>query len=174
MNLQIRQENETDFPYVNEVNKIAFGQDTEANLVDALRKNEEVFIPELSLVATLDNEVVGHILFTRIKIIDDNHEVFESLALAPMAVKPAIQKRGIGGQLIKAGLAKAKVLGHKSVIVVGHEHYYPKFGFTPAGYWNIKAPFEVPANVFMGLELILDGLKGVKGTVKYPKEFEDA
>jgi predicted N-acetyltransferase YhbS len=73
-----------------------------------------------------------------------------------------MQKRGIGGQLIKIGLAKARVLGYKSVIVVGHEHYYPRFGFMPASKWNIRAPFDVPANVFMGLELIADGFKEVR------------
>jgi predicted N-acetyltransferase YhbS len=174
MNLTIRQEKETDYPSVHEVNKLAFGQDTEANLVDALRKNQEVFIPELSIVAIIDDEVVGHILFTRIWIIDDNHEEFESLALAPMAVIPTFQKKGIGGRLIKSGLERAKELNFRSVIVVGHEQYYPKFGFVPADKWNIRAPFDVPANAFMGLELPPGGLKGISGTVRYSREFEMA
>jgi predicted N-acetyltransferase YhbS len=172
MNITIRQEKEADYPFVHEVNNLAFGQDSEANLVDALRKNTEAFIPELSIVATIDDEVVGHILFTRIRIIDDNHNEFGSLALAPMAVNPAYQKKGIGGRLIKSGLEKARQLNFRSIIVVGHEQYYPKFGFIPAGQWNIKAPFDVPANAFMAIELIPHGLKGVKGMVKYPIEFD--
>ena len=172
MNIKIREEKESDFASVYEINKTALGQDMEADLVDSLRKNTEVFIPELSMVATIDNEVVGHILFTKIKIVNSGLEEFESLALAPMAVKPGLQKNGIGGQLIKSGLNKARELNFRSVIVLGHEHYYPNFGFIPADKWNIKSPFDVPSNVFMGLELVEDGLKNISGTVKYSKEFE--
>ncbi len=122
LNVVIRTEIETDFSDVFEINKAAFGKDNEAKLVDALR-NSSVFIPDLSLVAAIDNKIVGHILFTKIKIIDDSGKEYDSIALAPMAVKPELQKRGIGGQLIKHGLYKATELGHKSVIVLGHEHY---------------------------------------------------
>jgi predicted N-acetyltransferase YhbS len=172
MNLEIRQETEADFAEVYELNRTAFDQDTEAKLVGLLRKSN-AFIPALSLVAIVDNNVVGHILFTKIIITDDNGSENDSLALAPMTVRPDLQKRGIGRQLILQGLNKAKELGHKSVIVLGHEHYYPKFGFVPADKWKITSPYDVPANVFMGIELINDGLKGVTGTVKYPKEFDE-
>lgn len=171
MNVKIRQEIPDDFNTVFEINKLAFGQDNEAKLVSLLRQSN-AFVPELSLVATIDNKIIGHILFSKIIIADDNHNEFESLALAPMAVMPEFQQKGIGGQLIKSGIDKAKELQYKSVIVLGHEHYYPKFGFVPAKKWNIKAPFDVPANAFMGIELVSDGLKGVSGTVKYPKAFE--
>ena len=171
MELKIRQENGDDFLDVLKVNKQAFGQYQEANLVNLLRKSN-AFIPELSLVAILNNEIVGHILFTKIKIINESKEEFESLALAPMAVKPEFQNKGIGGRLIQHGLDKAKELQYKSVIVLGHEHYYPKFGFVAAEKWNIKSPFEVPSNVFMALELATDGLKNTNGIVKYPVEFE--
>ena len=171
MNLVIRQETDADFLNVYELNKAAFGQDNEAKLVDALRKSK-AFIPDLSLVATIDNIIAGHILFTKIMIKDDSGSENESLALAPMAVKPELQRQGIGGQLIKQGLFKAKEIGYRSVIVLGHEHYYPKFGFVPAEKWNIKAPFDVPENVFMGIELVKDGLINVKGIVHYSKEFE--
>ena len=171
MDLKIRQENNDDIKEIYEINTLAFGQENEAKLVDLLR-DSDTFVPELSLVAIIDNKIVGHILFTKIKIADDKQNEFDSLALAPMAVKPDIQKNGIGGQLIRAGLDKARELNFKSVIVLGHEHYYPKFGFVPTNKWNIKSPFDVPTNVFMGLELMEGGLKNVSGTVKYPKEFD--
>lgn len=170
MKITIRKESEPDFSAIQELNKLAFGQDNESNLIDALRKGQS-FIPGLSLVALYENKIVGHILFTKIKIIDLN-QIHESLALAPIAVIPQFQKQGIGGLLIKHGLARAADLGFKSVIVLGHEHYYPKFGFFPTSKWGIKSPFNVPENVFMGIELIKDGLKNVRGTVKYPIEFE--
>lgn len=170
--LKLRQETSDDFKEVFEVNQMAFGQDNEAKLVDALRNNPTVFVPELSIVATGNNKIVGHILFTKINIKDEKGNIHESLGLAPMAVRPGWQKNGIGGQLIRKGLEVAKDLGFKSVIVLGHENYYPKFGFEPAGKWNIKAPFDVPSNVFMVIELEQDGLKSISGTVIYPKEFE--
>lgn len=170
--ISLRQETKDDFKEVFELNHIAFGQENEAKLVDALRKNQTAYIPELSIVATEKNKIVGHILFTKINIKDDIGNLNESLGLAPMAVRPELQKSGIGGQLIKKGFEVAKELGFKSVIVLGHEHYYPRFGFQPADKWKIKAPFEVPSNVFMAIELVTDGLRDISGTVVYPKEFE--
>lgn len=170
--VELRQEIKSDHPAVFEVHQIAFGQENEAGMVDALRKNKSVFIPELSIVATIENKVIGHILFSRIHIRNDKGELHESLALAPMAVRPEWHKQGIGSQLVRKGLEVAKDLGYKSVIVLGHEHYYPKFGFQPAEKWKITAPFEVPSNVFMAIELTSGGLDGISGTVIYPKEFD--
>lgn len=170
MQINIRQERKEDFREVFELNAIAFEQDGEAKLVDALRKNESVFIPQLSLVATEAEKVVGHILFTKIKVVGE--QIHESLALAPMAVLPEYKQKGIGGQLITEGLKIAKNLGFSSVIVLGHEHYYPKFGFEPAEKWQVKAPFEVPSSAFMGIELKENGLQNCAGTVAYPSEFE--
>ena len=158
MNLKIRQENKADFIEVYEINTLAFGQENEAKLVNNLRESE-AFVPELSLVATIDNKIVGHTLFSRIVIIDNNQNEFESLALAPIAVRPEFQQKGIGGQLIRAGLDKARELNFKSVIVLGHEYYYPKFGFVPTDKWKIKAPFNVPTNRLWGLNLLLAVLK---------------
>lgn len=171
MDIKIREENKDDIKGIYEINTLAFGRENEAKLVDLLR-NSNAFIPELSLVATVDNKIVGHILFTKIMIVDDKQNEFGSLALAPMAVKPGNQKSGIGGQLIQTGLDKASALNFKSVIVLGHKHYYPKFGFVPTSKWNIISPFDVPSEAFMGIELITDGLKNVSGTVRYPKEFD--
>jgi len=170
--ITIRQETKDDFQEVFNVNQIAFGQDNEAKLVDTLRNNQTAFVPELSIVATDNNKIVGHVLFTKINIKDDKGNLNVSLGLAPMAVRPELQQSGIGGQLIRKGFEVAKELGFKSVIVLGHEHYYPKFGFQPADQWNIKAPFDVPSNAFMAIELADDGLKNISGIVVYPKEFE--
>ena len=172
MHIEIKQESRTDYQEVFDVNVKAFRQDSEARLVDALRKNDEVFVPELSLVAMDNNTVIGHILFTKIAIIDKNDEAHISLALAPMAVHPACQKKGVGGQLIYKGLEIARQLGYKSVIVLGHTDYYPKFGFKPASFWIIQAPFDVPDAAFMAIELVENGLTNISGTVRYPKEFD--
>ena len=168
MDITIRTEEEKDYKRIDKINKLAFQQEDESILIEKIRKGEN-FIPELSLVAEIDNKIVGHILFSKIKIIGSS--VFESLALAPMAVIPDFQKKGIGVALINKGMKKAKEMGFDSIIVLGHNEYYPKFGFLRASKWNIKCPFEVPDEAFMAIELTEKALGGKSGTVKYPDEF---
>ncbi len=168
MNITIRKEEEKDYKKVYEVNLLAFQQENESKLIEKIRKGEN-FVPELSLVAEIGDEIVGHILFSRIKIVGDS--ILESLALAPMAVIPEFQKQGIGTKLIKKGIEKAKELGFDSIIVLGHKEYYPKFGFTRALKWSIKCPFEVPDEAFMAIELTERAFEDKAGTVKYPDEF---
>lgn len=171
MNLTIRKEEEKDYKNVYEVNCLAFQQESESKLIEKIRKGEN-FVPELSLVAEIDDEIVGHILFSRIKVVGDS--VFDSLALAPMAVIPEFQKQGIGSKLIKKGIEKAKEMGFDSIIVLGHKEYYPKFGFQRASKWDIKCPFEVPEEAFMAIELTEKAFEGKAGTVRYPDEFMEA
>jgi predicted N-acetyltransferase YhbS len=90
VDITIRTEEEKDCKRVDKINKLAFQQEDESILIEKIRKGEN-FIPELSLVAEIDNKIVGHILFSKIKIIGGS--VFESLALAPMAVIPDFQKK---------------------------------------------------------------------------------
>jgi len=170
MNITIRKEEENDSIQIYEVNKLAFQQENEGKLIEKIRKSEN-FIPELSMVAELDKKIVGHILFSKIKIVGESD--YESLALAPIAVIPEFQKKGIGSELIKKGMDKAKEQGFDSIIVLGHKEYYPKFGFQRASRWDIKCPFEVPDDVFMAIELTEKGLEGKAGTVKYPDEFNE-
>ncbi len=170
MNTTIREEEEKDHKQINDVNKLAFQQENESKLIEKIRKSEN-FIPELSIVAEINNRIVGHILFSKIKIIGDSD--YESLALAPMAVIPEFQKRGIGSELIKKGIDKAKELGFDSIIVLGHKEYYPKFGFQRASEWHIKCPFEVPDDAFMAIELTEKALESKAGTVEYPDEFNE-
>lgn len=177
MEILIRQELTEEYNKTEEIVKRAFlneeySDKKEHILVNKIRKSDE-FIPELSLVVlNQGKEIIGHILLSKIKIIDGDN-VIDSLALAPVSVVPEYQKKGIGTQLIHAALKRAKELGYYSVIVLGHKNYYPKFGFQPASLWNIQAPFEVPDEVFMALELTDHALKNVQGVVHYSKAFSE-
>ncbi|OJD42932.1 GNAT family N-acetyltransferase [Bacillus sp. L27] len=171
----IRQERQTDYRKTEEVVQQAFlneefSDKKEHELVKHIRECD-AFIPELSIVA-VDEEIVGHIMLSKITIEQDGVTV-DSLALAPVSVARSYQKKGIGGKLIVAALEKAKELGYGSVVVLGHPEYYPKFGFKKASEWNIKAPFEVPEEVFMVMELTENALEGVKGVVQYSSAFAE-
>lgn len=174
MNITIRQETERDSKLSEYVVEKAFrdaeySDHKEQFLVRRLRKSD-AFVPELSLVGEVDGEIVGHIMFTKL-LIGNNEKEYESLALAPVSVLSEYQNKGIGSMLIIEGLKIAKEFGFKSVIVLGHDKYYPRFGFKPANIWDIKAPFDVPNESFMALELEIGSLNGVTGIAVYPKEF---
>lgn len=167
--LKIRQENEKDYEQVYDVIKSAFEQAehsdvNEQDLVNALRKSKS-FIPEISLVAEIDNKIIGHILFTKVKI----GEITE-LALAPLAVLPEYQRKGVGSKLIAEGHKIAARLNYDYSIVLGSSKYYPKFGYIPASRYNIKAPFDVEDEYFMAIKL-RENAKAVCGTVEYDAAF---
>jgi predicted N-acetyltransferase YhbS len=174
MNIETRQEQAQDHDAVYILTEKAFrnmpyGNHDEQELVGRLRKSP-AFIPELSMVAVADGEIVGHIMLTKNRIVNDR-EVFESLTLGPVSVPPELQGKGIGSLLIRAAHDKALEMGFTSVLLVGHEKYYPRFGYLPASGFGILSPIEVPDPVFMAVELVPGALKDVAGTVEYPKEF---
>jgi putative acetyltransferase len=168
--ITIRPEGIQDYPAIQEVNLLAFGREVEARLVETLRQSAN-FIPELSLVAVKTGRVVGHILFSPI-VIETHKGAVPALALATMAVRPELQNQGIGSQLVRQGLYECQRLGHKVVVVVGHPHYYPRFGFSSARAKGLEVPFDVSDEAFMVLELIPGILEGMSGMVKYPPAFE--
>ena len=169
----IRPETPKDYSQITMLNDFAFNQPNEGLMISALRKNKK-FIPQLSLVAEIDSKVVGHILFFPLNIISGENS-FEVLSLAPMAVLPEYQYKGIGKKLVIKGLKKAKEIGYKAVIVLGHPTYYPKFGFDPASKWNIKPPIDdVPDEASMAIELEERFLKDKVGIIKYPAEYYEA
>jgi predicted N-acetyltransferase YhbS len=170
----IRQENPQDHQAVFELIQNAFANEIHSDhqeefLVERLRKSE-AFVPELSLVAESEGKILGFILLTKIKI-KNGKEEFESLALAPVAVHPDFQNQGIGGKLIRFAHEKAKEHNYTSIALLGHENYYPKFGYQLAKNFEIQFPFDVPDENCMMIELLENSLQKVSGTISYPKEF---
>ncbi len=164
----IRNETPADYAAVYEVNKLAFdNRDAEPQLVAALRSLPGV----ISLVAELDGQVVGHILFTPIDIITSNGNV-PAISLAPLAVLPGYQNLGIGMALSRTGLEVCQAQGHRIAIVLGHPNYYPRFGFSALLAKPLACPWENCGEAWMAMELAPGALAGVSGKVIYPKAFQ--
>ena len=161
-----REEQLADLDAIRAVNRAAFETDAESRLVDLLRADGSMIT---SLVAVVDEHVVGHIAFSKLIIRADNDEVIEAVALAPMAVAPEHQRSGIGTQLVRDGLDQCRARGHRIVIVVGHPSYYPRFGFSAEVAKNLRSPYQGEA--FMALELEPGALDGVVGRVEYSEAF---
>ncbi|MEH1969812.1 GNAT family N-acetyltransferase [Nostoc sp.] len=166
--MNIRCETLPDYIVIAEVNTLAFGQENEAKLVQEIRHSDR-YIPELSLVAEVENVVVGHILFSYIDLVGE--ETLQVIGLAPLAVHPQFQKQGIGSALIKAGLEIADAKREAIVIVLGHPHFYTRFGFQPSVIYEIKSSFPVPEDVFM-VKPLQNYQKKYKGKVIYPAAFD--
>jgi putative acetyltransferase len=170
----IREEQPADIPGVRAVNLAAFETAMEADLVDALREEASPFV---SLVAEEDGVIIGHIMFSPVMLVRSTETVTPSgttrmlMGLAPMAVLPEWQRRGVGSRLIAEGLERCRQLDAAAVVVLGHAHYYPRFGFAAASRFRLRCEYDVPDDVFMVRELVEDVLKGVSGTIRYHAVF---
>jgi putative acetyltransferase len=160
-----RPESAQDVSAVREVNLATFPTTVEADLVDALR-DSDAWIDGLSIVAEdREGHVVGHALLTRCHIGGS-----PALALAPCAVLPRVQRRGVGSAAIRAALSAARAMGENLVVVLGHPDYYPRFGFVPASSLGIQPSFQVPDEALMALALDPDA-ETPRGTITYPAPF---
>jgi putative acetyltransferase len=162
----IRCEMPADERQVWDVNRQAFEGELEANLVNALRADGYAAI---SLVAEIEDEIVGHILFSPVRI-QGGDRVIEALALAPLAVLPLWQRQGIGSKLVVAGIEEGKKQGHEIVTVLGHPSFYPRFGFSAELARPLISPFG-DGDAWMALELATGSLAGVSGRVEYAPPF---
>lgn len=168
---KIREEQAADVDAIRELNQAAFATGLEARLVDRLRADGSIVA---SLVALDDDRVVGHIAFSPLQIHVDAAgaaRTIAALALAPMAVRPAFQRQGIGTRLVRAGVELCAARGHRIVLVVGDPAYYSRFGFSTALALPLRSPYSGPAS--MALELEAGALASVAGSVEYAEAFSD-
>ena len=162
----IRPEELADREAVRRVNELAFGRPNEADLVDAVRSSA----PHISLVAVVNAEIAGHILFSPVEILDDPSSA-RCAGLGPMAVLPSQQNRGIGSDLVRMVLEACRARGYQAVVVLGHPRYYPRFGFVPASDHGLSCEWDVPNDVFLVLELTPGTLGKLGGLVRYLPAF---
>ena len=172
MNISIRLEKENDYRNVEYMTREAFwnlykpGCD-EHLIIHKIRK-VPAFIKELSFIACDNDRIVGNIIYSKAKVINDENKEFEVLCMGPIGVLPSYQRQGIGSLLMNYSIEKAKQLGHKAVIIFGNPEYYHRFGFINAKEYGIQTSLGVNFEAFMALELYDGGLSGISG-----KYYED-
>lgn len=165
----VREETPSDYETVYRVEAEAFGRPAEADLVDALRTQG---VLALSLVAEMGGMVVGHIAFSPATIVGEECSV-EAVALAPVAVAPEHQNKGIGSALVREGLQMCREAGHRIVFLTGHPNYYPRFGFSRGMDLGIRCDLVDPSSdSFMVMELVEGALVGCRGVAKFRPEFD--
>jgi len=169
MEIFIRPENEEDYYIVENLTREAFWKPDkkpigcdEHYLLNKLRQSSD-FIKELDYVALADNKIVGHIIYTKSRIIDSDNNEHETISFGPISVLPEYQKKGIGTKLINFTFKKAKEMGYRAVIIYGHPEYYPRFGFKNAKDYNITTPEGKNFDAFMICELFEGALNGITG-----------
>jgi putative acetyltransferase len=166
--IAIREERPDDVAAIRDVNDRAFDQPLEGRIVDALRDHGAV---QLSLVAVVDDRVVGHILFSPVVTAATSPGSVVPSGLGPMAVVPEQQRRGIGAALIDAGLTRLRAEGCPFIVVLGHHEYYTRFGFVPASRHGLRCEWDVPDESFMVHVLDSASTTAAAGLVQYRPEF---
>ncbi len=171
--MELRPSEESERAEILDIHKQAFGKDKGpeiAKLVDDLF-DDKTAMPMLSLVAVEDGKLIGHILYTKATITRTDSAISAQL-LAPLAILPEAQNRGVGEKLVNEGLRRLKALGTELVFVLGHPTYYPRCGFAPAGEQGFDAPYSIPeehAAAWMVQELNGNALGRTSGKVQCSK-----
>lgn len=168
MNLQIRPENDQDFHLVEDLTRNAFWDVyqpgcTEHLILHRLRQSPG-FIPALDLVAEGEGAIAGHGIATRATVTDAQGTSHDVLCLGPLSVDPSRQGQGIGGSLIRALTDKARALGYRAIVLIGHPSYYGRFGFRCTEEWGITMPDGSCFPEMMLVELYPGALDGIRGT----------
>lgn len=166
-NILIRLETQEDYSETENMIREAFWDvykpGCDEHLVLHKLRQVSVFVEELDLVACDNNKIVGNIVYSKAKIMNNQNQEFTVLCMGPLGVLPSYQGRGIGSLLIKQSISKAKLLGYKAVVIFGDPNYYRRFGFENAEKYNIQTAQGENFDAFMVLELYDDSLNGIQG-----------
>lgn len=164
----------SDIEAVAAVNRAAFGSAVEADLAVALMR-DAAFVPQLSIAAADDDgALIGHVLFTRAWLARDNDSPeVPLLLLAPLAVVPEWQGRGVGTAMVREAIERARGAGEVAMLVLGDPAYYRRFGFAEATPLGSASPFPVPEYAWQALEISPGALDGAAGTVRVAPPLDD-
>jgi putative acetyltransferase len=179
--IELRSEQPEDAAAIREIQWLAFGRPAEADIVDSIRAADAAVLSMVAVelegarsIGDAATSLIGHVLYTRVTVAGEHGEEVSLLGLAPVAVLPSHQGRGVGTMLIEASLEQLRAEGCLAVVVVGDPRYYPRFGFLPGGRWGLRWEADAPDDVFMVVELVPGALAGIHGTVRFRPEFDGA
>jgi predicted N-acetyltransferase YhbS len=141
-------------------------------LVHKLR-GDAAYLPEISRVAEADGKIVGSIMYSRSRVVNENNQATEVITFGPLCVDPDYQGLGIGGLLLNETLRLAKDAGFRAIIIYGEPDYYPRFGFKTCDHFGITTPEGKNFDAFMGIELVPDGFKEVQGKFYEAEVFQN-
>ena len=157
----------SDFPFTETMTREAFWNLYRPGSVEHLilhnLRNSTNYIHDLDLAALVDNEVVGHIISTKAKVVDAHNTEHDILCVGPLSVLPAFQKNGIGSALMNHSILVANKLGFTGMILFGNPDYYHRFGFRNAQEYGITTKEGQNFEPFMALELQTNGLMYTTG-----------
>ena len=139
-------------------------------LIHNLRQQPE-FVPELSLVAEIDGKIVGYIGYS-LSTIENANAVFQVLTFGPVSVLPSVQGKGVGSELIKTSISKARSLGYKAIVIQGYPSYYRRFGFQNCSKFGICEEDGAFPKALQVLELEVGALDGIRGKHVVSSVFE--
>ena len=176
MNISIRLEEENDYRNVEYMTREAFWDvykpGSDVHLIVHKIRAVSAFVKELNFIACDEDEIVGNIIYSKAKVINEENKKFEVLCMGPLGVSPSYQRKGIGSKLMNFSIEKAKKLGYKAIIIFGNPDYYHRFGFINAKEYGIQTSLGVNFEAFMALELYDGGLNGISGKYYEDEVFE--
>lgn len=167
LNINLRHERPEDYRVVEELTREAFWGMSRPNcdehyLVHKLRQ-VPAFIPELDYVAEVGGKIVGNIMYSRAKVVDETGKEHEVITFGPISVLPEYQGKGIGQALLRHTIAEAKRLGYRAILFFGHPDYYPRVGFQRAEEFGIATASGKNFDAFMAMPLYDGALDGITG-----------
>lgn len=168
--MRVRAEQRDDRRAIEAVLRQAFPTEAEALLVDLLRHEVDTILSLVAEEAEQSRRIVGHILFSPVLL--EGHADPKIMGLAPVAVMPECQRKGVGTALVQTGLDECRRSGVAAVVVLGHPEYYARFGFKPARVFSMKSEYENAGDAFMILELTPGCLRSFSGTIEYHSAFK--
>jgi putative acetyltransferase len=166
--LQIRSEAPDDAAAIRAVHLAAFDTAGEADLVEAVRATTSARSRD-AVVASADGRIVGHALLSHVELLERG-VARPAMLLAPVAVTPAFQHRGVGTALVHECIGRAEHAFEPILLLVGHPAYYPRFGFVPAARLGIEPPEPQPGEVLLVRRLARFD-PAWRGRVRYPDAF---
>ena len=174
--IQIRSEEQRDYERVEEITRKAFYNlyipgGNEHYLVHIMRAHED-FLPELDFVIEVDGTLIGNVMYTKARLVDEAGEAKNILTFGPLCIAQDYQRRGYGKHLLEHSFERARSLGYDVIVIFGHPGNYVSRGFKSCKKCNVCLADGTFPTAMMVLELCPGALDGRKWVYHQSPVFE--